>query len=677
MRFKIILLLLLSGLCAKAQIQNDAFIKDIIESVAENLPEDFDLSELEEHLIYLQKHPININNTTEEDLNKLMFLSPLQISNFFNYQKVNGKFLDVLELQSIDGFDAQTLQKLLPFVSLNENDFAQKITLNNIRKFADHDLIVRFGQAIQKAKGYTDLPGSKYLGGPERVLLRYKFDFLNRLSASFILEKDAGEKFISEKQKLLDYQSANIALFNIGRFKKIVIGDYAMQFGQGLTLWSGFSFGKAPDVTSVAKRDVGLKPYTSSNEYSFFRGAATTVNLFKNINLTTFISSRKLDASIKLDQNLAGVLSNINQTGLHRTQNEINNQKSLAQNLFGGVLNYKNENLHIGAIGYRSKYNQLFIVGPQAYQQFDFTGKNLTNLGTYYTYSFKNFYFFGEFAKSINSGFAYVNGALLSLSNKVSAVVLHRNYPVNYYNFFNQATAEASEANNEKGLYVGLNVNPAKGWSIALYGDYFKFPWLKYRINAPSNGYEILGQLNYTPTKTFKAFLRYKTEVKQQNTGLDLPIYFLEEVKRESYRADASWKFNRFINLQNRIEVSQYQKGSTSAEFGYMIYQDISYAPLSSKLKGNLRIAYFNTASYNSRIYAYEDDVLYNFNFGMYNGKGFRYYINLKYSIAKSLQAWARYAVFNYVDTETVGTGLDEISGNQKTDFKLQMRYQF
>ncbi|WP_235972664.1 hypothetical protein [Pedobacter ghigonis] len=57
-------------------------------------------------------------------------------------------------------------------------------------------------------------------------------------------------------------------------------GDYTLQFGQGLTLWSGFSFDKGPDVTSVAKKDLGLRPYTSTNEYSFFRGAAATINLF-------------------------------------------------------------------------------------------------------------------------------------------------------------------------------------------------------------------------------------------------------------------------------------------------------------------------------------------------------------------------------------------------------------
>lgn len=678
MRFKLLLLLIFIAFYAKAQSQEDTFIKDLIESLAENLPEDFDISELQDRLVYYQKHPINLNKTNAEELNGLLFLSPLQISNLFYHIKTNGKLIDVLELQSIPEFDNLTIQRILPFVTLKQSDLVDQITLKNLKNLGTNDLVIRFGQVVQKSKGYTDLPGSKYLGTPERALIRYKFNYSNRISAALIVEKDAGENFIvSHKQKPFDYQSANIAVLNTGRFKKIIVGDYTMQFGQGLTLWSGFAFGKAPDVTSVAKKDVGLKPYTSTNEYSFFRGAATTVNVLKNIDLTAFISYRKLDASLSINEQGEEVLSTINETGLHRTVSEMNNQNSITQKIYGGVMQYQTNNLTVGAIGYQTQFNKAFVTTSSLYTLFNFTGKNLSNLGLHYNYTFKNIYFFGEVANSLNSGLAFVNGALISLTPKISAVFLHRNYETNYHNFFSQATAEASKATNESGFYTGLNITATKAWSIAFYADYFKFPWLKFRVDAPSEGYEILGQLSYAPNKKLKAFFRYKTELKQQNTDLTTPINFLDEVKRETYRADVSWKINKSFSIQNRLEVSQYKKGTASAEFGFMAYQDVAYAPLLSKISGNIRLAFFNTPSYNSRIYAYEDDVLYNFNFGIYNGKGFRTYINLKYKLMKKLDIWARYALFLYQNTQTVGSGLDEITGNKKTDVKLQLRYQF
>ncbi|WP_208745950.1 hypothetical protein [Pedobacter kyonggii] len=223
----------------------------------------------------------------------------------------------------------------------------------------------------------------------------------------------------------------------------------------------------------------------------------------------------------------------------------------------------------------------------------------------------------------------------------------------------------------------GLFQCPHKHWAFSFYGDYFRFPWLKYRVDEPSKGYEILTQAIYTPSKTFKVLVRFKTEHKQQNTGLDVPVNFLDNVKREGYRAEASWQLNNNWHFQNRLEISQYKKGSANREFGHLVYQDVDYSPMFAKLTGNVRFAYFNTPSYNSRIYAYEDDVLYSFAFGMYNGRGFRTYVNLKYNVVKKLNLWVRYGLFMYEDVETVGTYLDEIKGNKKSEVKIQVRYQF
>lgn len=678
MRFKLVIIFLFIGFAANGQVQEDNFIKDLIESLAENLPNDYDLSELQDRLVFFKKKPINLNNTNPEELKILFFLSPLQISNVFSHIKENGKLIDLLELQSIANFDMLTIQRLLPFVTLKQADLVDKINYRNISTLGNNDLVLRFGSVIEKLKGFTDLPGSRYLGSQERLLIRYKYNYSNRISASLIFEKDAGEKFIrGDKQLLFDYQSAHIGIYNTGRFKKIIIGDYSLQFGQGLTLWSGFSFGKAPDVASVAKKDVGLKAYTSANEYSFLRGLATTINIKKNIDFTPFLSFRNLDGSLSLNNNAEEVLTTVNETGLHRTANEIEHKNSISQQVFGGVIQYQKDNLSIGAIAYHSIYSNEFITGSTAYRYFNFTGKRLTNIGLHYNYTYKNIYFFGEGGKSLNGGLAYINGALMTLSSKISAVLLHRNYQKNYHNFFNQATAEASDAFNEKGFYAGLNITPVKEWNISIYADYFKFPWLKFRIDAPSDGYEILSQLTYTPTKTFKAFIRYKSEVKQQNTDLEVPINYLDDVKKGSYRGDVNWRLNTSWSFQNRFEVAQFKKGIVKAEYGYMIYQDVDYSPTLSKISGNLRIAYFNTPTYNSRIYAYEDDVLYNFSFGMYSGKGFRNYINIKYKLLKHLDVWARCAMFLYKGVVTVGSGLDEIKGNKKTDVKLQIRYQF
>jgi len=663
------------GSVANAQTnvqEND--IRDILESMAENLPDDYDMSELVDVLTRYRKHPINLNHTSPEELKTFVFLSPLQISNFFSYIKENGQLVDVLELQSINGFDVKTVQSLLPFVTLTNMGEYEQLNFKNIFKDGENDLMIRFAQTLQKQKGFTDLPGNRYLGSPEKFQTRYRYNYSTLLSAAITLDKDAGEKFGG---KPFDFYAGNVALFKLGKLKKLVLGDYSLQFGQGLTLWSGFSFGKGPDVTSVAKKDLGLRPYNSTNEYSFFRGASATISLLKNIDITPFVSFRNLDASQKLDPNGDLVQSTINQTGLHRTPSEIKNKRVLSQRLYGAAIQYAKNEFTLGAIAYRSHYGNSFITQTAAYDQYSFTGKSLTNLGLFYNYTYKNMYLYGEGAKGLGGGFAYINGILISLSRTVSAALTHRNYAKDYHSFFNQAVSESSEAINERGLYAGLNINPNKHWAFSFYGDYFRFPWLKYRVDEPSKGYEVLSQAVYMPSKGFKALLRFKTERKQQNTDLDVPVNFLDDVNKTGYRAEINWQLDKRWSFQNRAEISQFKKGSADQEFGYLVYQDVDYSPMFSKITGNLRLAYFNTPSYNSRIYAYEDDVLYSFSFGMYSGTGFRTYLNLKYNLAKKLNIWLRYGLFVYKNVETVGTYLDEIKGNKKSEAKIQLRYQF
>jgi len=323
---RLLIALVLTG--SSLQAQDHDLIKDIIERFSENLQDDQDLSEVTERLNYYLIHPIRLNHTTSSQLKELIFLSPLQIGNFFTHLKQNGPLIDVLELQGIAGFDLQTISRLLPFVILKPATALTGIGLTDLYSKSSNDFIIRYGRTLQTQKGFTDLPGSRYLGSPDKILLRYKYNYSDVLSAALLAEKDAGE-YLLNKQTGPGHLSFNISLYKTGRLKKLIFGDYSLQFGQGLTLWSGFAFGKGPDVTSVAAKDTGLKPYQSSNEVSFFRGLAATLNLAKHLELTSFISFRKLDASLRHSESGLYTLQNINTTGLHRTARELKNQKSL------------------------------------------------------------------------------------------------------------------------------------------------------------------------------------------------------------------------------------------------------------------------------------------------------------------------------------------------------------
>jgi hypothetical protein len=671
----ILFLLALSLTSVPVFAQEDSFLKDILESAAENLSEDVDLYELTERLNYIRSHPINLNSTTSAKLKQLVFLSPLQINNLLRHLEVNGKLLDLAELQSIDGFDLLTIGRLVPFVTIGKVEVT-KLTLKGIRDLGTNDLMIRYGRVLEVPKGFTDLPGSRYLGSQDRMLVRYKYAYHTKMTFGMVMEKDAGEYFTQGKI-IADHFSANLTLNQIGVFKKVIIGDYSLQFGQGLTLWSGFGFGKGPDVTSVAARDVGLRSYSSANEASFFRGFASTLQVVKNIEFTSFISYRKRDGSLKIWPDSTTTIQTINESGYHRTKTELKNQNSLTQLTFGGALQYLSDNLNIGFVTYQSKYDQNFVTGNSAYNKYAFTGKALLNTGLHYSYTFKNLYAYGEVAHSLDGGWAVVNGLLVSLSPKFSAVVLHRNYDRDYRSFFSNAVGENTDVANEQGFYTGLNFTPNKKFIYSVYFDYFKFPWLKFRVDSASEGHEVLVQGVYLPKKTLKILFRLKRELKQQNPDATDKTTGLKDVFKGSARAAIDWRLSKTIDFQQRIELSIYKKGENDQEMGKLIYSDFNFHRPSSKISGNIRVAYFDTPSYNSRIYAYEDDVLYGSSFGAYSDKGFKTYGNMRYRVTRKMDVWARYSIIVYRDKETISSGLDEIAGNQKSDVKIQVRYQF
>lgn len=668
---------LFTGAKAFSQTENDPVTEQIIESIAENVSENFDYSELTERLNFYRKYPLNLNKTNNGQLQEFYFLSPLQINAVLQHIEENGPLLNLLELQGIDGFDLPTIRKLLNFVKLNGPDPFIGISAANLLNQGRHDLILRYGQILENQQGFM-IPDSsdrsRYLGTPQRFLTRYRYSFGQHIAASINMEKDAGEQFFAGSQtKGFDYYSASLSVKNVGKIRQLVAGDYALKFGQGLALWSGLSFGKGADIASITKQNIGLLPYTSFNEVLFFRGIAATL-VYKNFAFTPFISFRKADAG--LEDETAGINS-LGLTGLHRTQNEISNKNAAKQLLFGSAVNYNYNALNIGATAYHSSFDKAFEAGRYLYNQFEFAGSKLTNFGLNYNYTLYNTYFFGEAAHSAGSGYAFTNGLISSISPKVSAVFLHRNYQKDYHSFYNQAISEGSTAVNERGFYSGLTVRPVSGWELSAYADFFRFPWLKYGVDAPSMGYELFGQLAYTPNKRLKVVTRYRYKQKEENDDDENTANMLQPVNKHNYRLELNYKINDDFMIRNRVEMSQYKKQPGAAETGYLAYQDVVYNPVQSKFSGNLRFSIFDTSGFNSRIYAYENDILYSYSVAGYQDSGLRYYVNGRYTLKKGIDVWARYSMTSYTDRQSIGSGLDEIAGNKRSDVRLQLRYQF
>ncbi|PST83313.1 hypothetical protein C7T94_12080 [Pedobacter yulinensis] len=649
--------LLLLAIClvrpAFARQAGEKEITDVIESMAEAIPEHYDMSELTGTLEYLQKHPLNLNQATATELKQLFFLSPIQITNLLAHIKESGALLDLLELQALPGFSEKVIQALKPFVTCAPSPTQRRALFS-----AGHDLLLRYGL------GLKDSAENKGTGSPDRMLLRYRLSGTGAVNAGLTLEKDPGEPLVAGGAHLPDFVSANLSFKGNGPLRQIVLGDYGLQFGQGLTMWTGFSFGKSPDITSTARKETGLRPYYSVNEYAFLRGLAITLKTGLTHELTLFGSKRMLDASVSED----GTVTALQQSGLHRTPSELRNRQRLGQLVYGGAMQFTRGRLEATLTSFVTMFNRTFAPGKQVYELLDFRGDKLFNCGLAYGYTLRNVSFSGEVAADGSGRVALIQGMLLSLSRAISLGLSYRNYAASFQNFFAQGVAEGSETSNERGLYTGIQLHLGK-WNFSAYTDWFSFPWLRYRVDAPSSGREHFAELSWTPDKVSRFTLRMKTETKAQN-GSVLYSAFPEDTGRSNYRLEGQWMPGRQVTLQTRVELSNYRKLALP-EYGLLIYQDVQWAKPFARLSANLRLGWFRTASYNSRIYAYENDVLYGAAFGVFSGRGLKAYLNARYKLFKGADCYFRWGTLWRMQA----AGIDET--RPYVDFRIQLRYLF
>jgi hypothetical protein len=646
----------------------------------ENTEDDFYLQQLSS----LQRNPINLNTASADELKQTRLLSVFQINNLINYRTLLGKLIDIYELQAVPSFDIATIQKIRQFVTVNEN--ADLInTIGNRLKNGDHTLLFRATQVLEKSKGFLVNPATTknyYPGSAQRLFVRYRYNYKNNLQYGFVGEKDAGEQLFKGAQKNgFDFYSAHFFARNIGIVKSLAVGDYTVNLGQGLTSWMSLAFKKGPDVLATKREASVLNPYNSAGEIFFHRGVGVTLKK-KNIETTLFASYKKTDANFDrgLDtlQTQDDFVSSIQTSGFHRTASEAADKGIQRQLAFGGNVSYNKNNFHVGINGVQYNLKYPLVKSNEPYNYYALSGSNFGNYSADYSLTKNNFHFFGEAAISSKAYLATINGLLISVANYVDMSFVYRNISKGYQALYTNTFTESSTASNEKGLFSGISLKPSNAWKIDAYVDFYSFPWLKFRLNAPSTGKDHLLQVTYKPSKVFEIYTRFKSESKAiNNNPTALPLSPVIARPKQSWRTQFTYKLNPTITFRSRVEALWFDRKSEEAESGFLMYADVIFKPALKPFSGNMRLQYFETDSYNSRLYAYENDVLYSYSIPVFYETGYRYYLNLNYDVNKKLSLWARIAQTLSPGKKSIGSGLDEITGNHKTEVKFQAMYRF
>ncbi len=663
---------------------------DIVEDFLNNGDTEggFDFNTLFENLEVASANKINLNRTTTAELLELGLIDELAANSIVSHVQKFGKIIALYELQSIDNLSMEDIRLLLPYVHINASLDDVKVDLGTMLREGKNEFYLRWSSTLEDQKGFIPLEegeeGTRFLGTRDRIYSRFKHSFENKLSYGFTMEKDAGEEFFNgSNSRGFDFYSAHIFARNISnRVKSVAIGDFSVRFGQGLILNSGFGRGKSADAVRIKRNGNTLNAYTSVAENDFLRGIGATFGFGQNVELTVFGSRLKRDANIivpdTLDQEEFAFTS-LQTSGLHRTESEIEDRKSITQNTIGGNIKFQNNGLKLGANFLYNSFDRPFERNLSAFNRFQFNSDQLINASLDYSYLYRNLHFFGETAISDNGAAATLNSLLIGLDRKTSIALSYRNFTREYQNLNANAFGETTSVNNESGLYLGLELLPFREWKVNAYVDIFEHPWLRFNIDAPSTGFEYLARVTYTKKRRSELYAQFRLERKQRNnTSEDTVFDPLQDLTRTQLRFHYKYKISSAIELRSRLELSGYTESGTGLESnGYMLYQDVIYRPRFSPLSFTSRIAIFDTDDFNSRIFAFENDLLYNFSIPAYFNTGIRYYINLRYKPTRALTMEFRIAQSRFRDLDVISSGLNEIQGNTRTDLRAQVRYVF
>ena len=589
--------------------------------------------DLTKHIGINNAPSFELNNLTRSILEELQILSPQQIAAFFEYKSKNGPFISIFELQAIPYWDIATIKKIIP-VFKQPSVQSSNYKLITHKEVGYQQVIVRMGRS---GNGFTS--GNAYVKGLKQTIL-YRNTSIKNYSAGISLEKDAGEK------NIFDFTSLYFQRDNLKHLKKIIIGDYLINMGQGLIHWQGYAFGKSTNLLSILKQGQLLKPHTGTEENRFHRGVGMEFNK-NNTSITWFFSLKKNDANIVYDSsgNKKSV-SSLLLSGLHRDAKEIEDKHSLSVMNSGFILKHSFRNGHIALNGIHTSLSIPLQKRDQPYNLYSIKGKKWNNVGIDYAFSNRYGTFFGELALDNTFSKGTVLGYLKSLHRNIDFGIQWRSISKSYNAISSNTIAHHSSAGNEKGLYLGLNIIVNRQFRIEGYTDRFIHPFPVYGADGIQRGWVNALVAYWTISKKSTLYARFIEKYKNQNfknegdKSNSLNINYSKQL-----RVHGNFKLNDAIELRIRNEFLISKTDAVSISSGWLGFVECIVQPPLQPYSISYRTTYFHTDGYSSGLYAIERDLPHYYSMNVYYNKGNSSYLLLNYMYNKQISFACKWSI--------------------------------
>ncbi len=655
---KIVFIIILFLSAADFFAQTDTLrTADPVDELIEEAAADKEISDYQDIIEYLLQNKIDLNTATIIDLMKIPYFDRQTAASIIRIRNLSGGIRNKEELLQAENVTPDLVEKIFPFLSLGETSSNSIIErLNKASTGINFSLRTRSMSDIQKEKGFET---GKFDGSPLKLYNRLILKYEEKFRLGVLAEKDAGEKSLN------DFTTFHLFAKDLGIIKSAVIGDYIFEFGEGLALWSRYSINKGTETVSILSRGgKGIVPYLSSDENTFFRGAAINIS-FAGLNLSAFASDKKSDGSIDRGTN---EMTSIRSDGLHRNAAENSHKNIIEEKVFGisADCNF-GETASLGVLYLNSTYENNFRPGSIL----DPSGNKFISLSASYSLLLNDFTFSGETSFSVNSA-ASINNIEFKPDKNFSIVFSLRNYPKEYIALHSNGFGEKGGTQNENGFYTGLKLRSGIG-IFSFYYDQFRSPYSNEKIPFSSGGTEFLIYYTVSPFRNTNFKLRYSFSNKDYQSILNDQFGFIKK-RIENLRLELDFSPSNKIRLKSRFNFSYVS--SPVPEKGFLLFQECKYF-CSHFFWVNARVILFRTDSYDSRIYEFENDLpgtMYN---PLLYGEGMRWYVLIQYKTEFGLTLSAKYSELIKPGLRVMGSGDSEIQGNLDNRLSIQADLQF
>ena len=558
-----------SSVQASSQAVSTPELEGVIGDEAGSVEAEFVLDRLER----LRANPIDLNSATIAEISELPWVTAVIARKIVSLREKVGRFRSLVNLSVIEGVDYELLKKIAPYVTIAAKGVPFWIPLEGRARLVGQTSARKF----RDVHFYT-----RAISRPSQ-----------RIELAYVTDKDEGESTLG------DFQAGYLTVRSEALLSSVSMGDFSAEFGQGLVLWAPQGFYRGYEAVSQTNRSgAGVHGYRSTLENGALRGAHAKLK-GKGLSFETLFSRSKLDAYLNDD----GTVRTLAETGYHREAWELRGKDVLTETMFAFHAEAEHaNNFSLEGTFYTAGYEPSISPSEESYS-YSFAGKRASVGGISGNLSLGQIDVFGEAALMNGGRKAFVLGWVSDMHGFGVASVF-RSYDADFYNM-RASSFSGGNPWNEKGVYVGFQGRIGK-YKLSGYMDGVQHPRPTSRTSCPTSGYETAGSIeqDFGTGITLKVRGKLSKNDSSVNDPTDPYGRVSSTSSRETVNTDVSWTPGKAVSMKLRFSTVRADEN----EKGSLVFAGFSYSPEGLlTLRG--RVIYFDTSSYESRVYESEEDL--------------------------------------------------------------------